>query len=106
MVVVEVVEGRPSLLARMLVLTHQAGAGSLSRGGTPVGIPGRLTAKDLPPVLYQDLHHHIAELQREKKKNVFNVVVCIFVNTLKQGQKKKKTRIKNSELNGKTQGFG
>ena len=68
-VVVEVVEGRPSLLARMLVLTHQAGAGSLSRGGTSVGIPGRLTAKDLTPVLYQDLHHHIAELQREKKKN-------------------------------------
>ena len=74
-VVVEVVEGRPSLLARMLVLTHQAGAGSLSRRGTSVGVPGRLTTKDLSPVLYQDLHHHIAELQREK--NVFNVVVLL-----------------------------
>ena len=74
-VVVEVVEGRPSLLARMLVLTHQAGAGSLPRGGTSVGVPGRLTTKDLSPVLYQDLHHHIAELQGEK--NVFNMVVLL-----------------------------
>ena len=72
-VVVVEVEGRPSLLARMLVLTHQAGAGSLSRGGTSAGVPGRFTAKDLSPVLYQDLHHHIPELQREK--NVFNMVV-------------------------------